>query len=69
MCHHRLAKINYFLKKKVLGHVVAHASNVSCRISEFETSLVYSLSYRTARATQRNSVKEREIERERFLRQ
>jgi hypothetical protein len=46
-------------KKKKLG-VVAHAFNPSRGrgrwISEFEASLVYKVSSRTARATQRNRV-------------
>ena len=36
--------------------VVAHAFNPSTRISEFEGSLVYRVSSRTARDTQRNPV-------------
>jgi hypothetical protein len=36
--------------------VVAHAFNPSRQISEFEASLVYKVSSRTARATQRNPV-------------
>jgi hypothetical protein len=36
--------------------VVAHAFNPSRRISEFEASLVYKVSSRTARDTQRNPV-------------
>jgi hypothetical protein len=36
--------------------VVVHAFNPSTRIAEFEASLVYKVSFRTARAIQRNPV-------------
>jgi hypothetical protein len=49
--------------------VVAHAFNTSRgrgrRISEFEASLVYKVSSRTARATQRNLVSEYEEKKKR----
>jgi hypothetical protein len=53
------------LKNKTGRAVVVHAFNPSTpgrgrQISEFEASLVYGVSSRTARATQRNPVSEKE---------
>jgi hypothetical protein len=44
--------------------VVVHTFNPSTWVSEFEASLVYRVSSRTARATQRNSVSKEEEEEE-----
>jgi hypothetical protein len=55
-------QIYSYLKKKNKPGVVAHTFNPSTlggrgrRISEFEASLVYKVSSRTARAIQRNPV-------------
>jgi hypothetical protein len=53
-------KMCFSIEKGVQLGVVAHAFNLRGRwISEFEASLVYRVSSRTARATQRNPVSEK----------
>jgi hypothetical protein len=61
------------MKKLLRWAVVAHAFNPSMlggrgrQISEFEASLVYRVSSRTARATQRNPVSENKTKQNKII--